>query len=339
MKIQKHWKIRLGVAFILSVIGFFVREYVAKLGLPFWLNIGMTFLTFSFLTIVWTFFANINQQLDKVLPFNKNSPLRVTIQLVLGTAIILIVRFIGMFIMSDYVPFHLDGISRIIMFGLDIFIALTVNLAVISNYLIHRWKESLTQAEKLEQEKIKMQYHHLKNQVNPHFLFNSFSSLQGLISTNPALANEYVGHLAKVYRYVIRHKENEIVSIQTELEFIQHYIDLLKIRYGQGIRFYNVLSEEHLSMGIATVTLQMLIDNAIKHNEVHVDHPLDITFRVNQNILEIANTLQTRPSMIPSNGEGLIQLKNLYSFHSKIPVSFHEEGSEFIVRLPLLSNY
>ena len=337
MTIPKHWRLRLLVAFTLSVLGFFVRQYVVKLDLPFPINAGIALLTFSFLILIWTFFANINQQLDKILPFNKNTPLRITIQLVLGTAMILTVRYIGAFVLADYVPFHLDGIARVIMMGLDVFIATSVNLAVISNYLIHRWKESLLQTEKLEQEKIRMQYHHLKNQVNPHFLFNSFSSLQGLINTDPELANAYVGHLAKVYRYVIRHKETEIVTISTELEFLTHYMELLKIRYGKGIEFQNELPEEIGEKGIVTVTLQMLIDNAIKHNEVHAEKPLRITFRIRNGLLEVANTLQTRPSMIPSNGEGLNQLRNLYAFHSSTPVTYGEMGEEYVVQLPVLN--
>jgi two-component system LytT family sensor kinase len=337
MTIPKHWRLRLLVAFTLSVLGFFVRQYVVKLDLSFQINAGISLLTFTFLTIIWTFFANINQQLDKILPFNKNTSLRISFQLVIGSALILTIRFIGTHILSDYVPFHFDEISRVIMMGLDVFISTTVNLAVISNYLIHRWKESLLETEKLEKEKIRMQYHHLKNQVNPHFLFNSFSSLQSLISSDPELANAYVGHLAKVYRYVIRHKETEIVSIATELEFLSHYMELLKIRYGKGIEFENELPEEIYEKGIVTVTLQMLIDNAIKHNEVHVEKPLKITFRIRNGLLEIANTLQTRPSMIPSNGEGLIQLRNLYGFHSAVPVTYEEMGDEYVVRLPVLN--
>ena len=76
-----------------------------------------------------------------------------------------------------------------------------------------------------------MQYHHFRNQVNPHFLFNTFSSLDGLIQTNPELASEFVRHLSKVYRYVLEHKENEVVSLETEINFIRNYISLLQIRY------------------------------------------------------------------------------------------------------------
>jgi sensor histidine kinase YesM len=339
MNIPKNWRLRLIVATLLSVMGFFIRLSVVKLHLTFLQNFGLMFFTWSIIVLVWTFFANINQQLDKVLPFNKNTPLRIIIQLFTGTTLLLIIRMIGREVVGDRFPYHPDEITRVILSAMDVFIALTVNLAVISNYIIHRWKETLIRAEKLEQEKIRMQYHHLKNQVNPHFLFNSFSSLQGLINSNPKLANEYIGHLAKVYRYVIQNKENEIVPIQTELEFIQHYIDLLKIRYGEGIQIHNKLTEENRSKGIVTVTLQMLIDNAIKHNEIHPEKPLHITFGVNQNILEVSNSLQTRPSMIPSNGEGLIQLTNLYAFHSSIPVTYTQEVNEFIVKLPLLNIY
>jgi sensor histidine kinase YesM len=337
MSIPKHWRLRFIVATLLSVMGFFIRLSVVKLELTFLQNFGLMFFTWGIIVLVWTFFANINQQLDKVLPFDKNTPLRIFIQLFTGTSLLLIIRLIGRAVVGDRLPYHPDEVTRAIFWAMDVFIALTVNLAVISNYIIHRWKESLLKADKLEQEKIRMQYHHLKNQVNPHFLFNSFSSLQSLISSNPDLANEYVGHLAKVYRYVMRHKENEVVSIQTELEFLNHYMTLLKIRYGEGIQFHNELNEEDLERGVITVTFQMLIDNAIKHNEIHPEKPLHIYFRIVDNVLEIANTLQTRESMIPSNGEGLMQLKGLYAYHSSVPVSYQEINGEYSVQLPLLN--
>jgi LytS/YehU family sensor histidine kinase len=130
-----------------------------------------------------------------------------------------------------------------------------------------------------EKEKTLMQYHHLKNQVNPHFLFNSCSSLQGLIRTDSSLAAKYVGHLAKVYRYVMQHKENELVTLQTEIDFLKNYQEILQIRYENSLQINIIINEDVLDKKLVNVTLQMLIDNAIKHNEIHSEKPLIIEIK------------------------------------------------------------
>ena len=119
----------------------------------------------------------------------------------------------------------------------------------------------------MEKERSMLQYHHLKNQVNPHFLFNTFTSLDGLIQTDPDLASDFVRHLSKVYRYVLEHKENEVVSLQTEIDFIQHYFSLLNIRYKDVLHITVNISPAGREKGIVMVTLQMLIDK-IFHTDV-----------------------------------------------------------------------
>jgi sensor histidine kinase YesM len=323
-------------ALVFSAFGFYMRDmhFVPKLDVE--TNILVFFITTSIIVFVWTFFANINQHLDKLIPFDKNPALRILIQTLLGVTLIVGIRLIGGIFIEENLHYKIGKLERAIMLVADVFMALTVNLAVISNYIIKRWKESLTRNELLEKEKTLLQYHHLKNQVNPHFLFNSFSSLQGLIRTDQSLAAKYVGHLAKVYRYVMQHQENELVSLQTEIDFLKDYQEILQIRYENSLQIKLNILPEDLDKKVVNVTLQMLIDNAIKHNEIHPEKPLIIDIKSTGKKLIIQNNIQPRNSLDESNGQGLKQLRTLYSYLSEEPMFAGQEEQHFIVLLPLI---
>jgi LytS/YehU family sensor histidine kinase len=218
-----------------------------------------------------------------------------------------------------------------------------INFIFYFRYTFQQWEESVeknaqlqVQTAQLEKERLMMQYHHLKNQVNPHFLFNTLTSLDGLIQTNAELASEFVRHLAKVYRYVLEHKENEVVSVQTELDFIEHYISLLKIRYENALQININVSEEGREKGIVMVTLQMLIDNAIKHNMIQERSPLVISIWDKNNCLHIRNNKQLKRKIELSSKQGLQQLEQLYNFLNKEAVTIKDEHDFFEVNLPLL---
>jgi two-component system, LytTR family, sensor kinase len=210
-------------------------------------------------------------------------------------------------------------------------------------YFFNQWQTSIQEKARLqirtaemEKERSLLQYHHLKNQVNPHFLFNTFTSLDGLIQTDPDLASDFVRHLSKVYRYVLEHKENEIVSLQTEVEFIQHYISLLSIRYKDVLKIEMSISKAAMEKGIVMVTLQMLIDNAIKHNSLQAAHPLKIKIWDEGGYLHVQNNKQLRRQIETSNKQGLQQLKELYGYLEEEPVIVKETADTFEINLPLL---
>lgn len=332
----KQYLPRFVFAAAFSTFGFYMRSkhFVPKLDIQ--TNVLLFLITTTIIVLVWTFFANINQQLDKFIPFDKNPALRILIQTLLGVTLIVGIRLIGGVFIEENLHYNIGKIERTIMFIADIFMALTVNLAVISNYIIKRWKESLTRNELLEKEKTLLQYHHLKNQVNPHFLFNSFSSLQGLIRTDQSLAAKYVGHLAKVYRYVMQHQENELVSLQTEITFLKDYQEILHIRYENALQIKLNILPEDLDKKVVNVTLQMLIDNAIKHNEIHPEKPLIIEITSTGKKLIIQNNIQLRNSLDESNSQGLKQLGKLYSYLSEEPMFAEQDQGVFIVSLPLI---
>ncbi len=334
---KNFWKknrFRILVTFTLATLGFVVRRVI--LDIP--LNVDIALYGYSFFVIyfLWWFFASINEWLDTILPFQKNIPMRMGIQLLAGVLFLAALRWTGISLFGDYLPMELNTVMTSTIIMLDVFFALTVNLALITHYFIARWKEGLVKTERLEKEKSMMRYHNLKNQVNPHFLFNSLSSLQSLVKSNPDLAAQYISHLSKVYRYVLQNKEKEVVSMETELRFIEHYISLLKIRYGDALRIQINLSEAAKDRDIVMITLQMLIDNALKHNEVHPQAPLTIDVFDEGDYLFVKNNLQKKGSISGSNQQGLEQLRTLYSFLSETPVQIEQTEHHFIIKIPLL---
>lgn len=191
----------------------------------------------------------------------------------------------------------------------------------------------------LAKETIRSQFETLKNQVNPHFLFNSLNVLSSLIKLNPELAEDFTEQLAKVYRYVLEHKDKDIVSLATELDFLQSYIFLIEIRFKDKVKTHIDISADSSSMLIPTLALQLLIENAIKHNTFSKRFPLNINIYIDENnFLIVSNNFQPRElcDSKSSTGVGLQNLANRYSFLTDLTPSFGVEGNFYIAKLPLL---
>lgn len=304
----------------------------------------IAFLTqFVFISGVWFFIKLLSNYLDKRMPHEKSIAKKIILQIVISTAVVFPFYLIFLLNLEKLVPAYANR-GFIFAVSLIFFIILIlINIGSRSFYFFREWRKSVeekallqVQAANLEKEKSMMQYHHLKNQVNPHFLFNTFTSLDGLIQTNPQLASEFVRHLSKVYRYVLEHKEKDVVTIDTELAFIDHYISILKIRYKEALDIDINISKTAREKGIVMVTLQMLIDNAIKHNIVQSAAPLKIQIWDNDDSLHIKNNKQLRKQIETSNGHGLWQLQELYSFITDKEIVIHDSECNFEINLPLL---
>lgn len=192
------------------------------------------------------------------------------------------------------------------------------------------------QATRLERDKTDIQYQNLINQLNPHFLFNSLTSLNSLIVTEPKQASRFLQKLSAIYRYILQNKEKETVSLEHELNFVRHYIDLQKSRFDEGLQVELDVAEEYLDRGIVPVTLQNLLENAIKHNTVEDDKPLLIRVFVAGEYLCVENTLQRRKFVETSNKQGLDSLKTLYRYLSDLPIVIAETESTFTVKVPMI---
>ncbi len=194
-------------------------------------------------------------------------------------------------------------------------------------------------AEHLEKQQLLNEIALLKTQVNPHFLFNSLSILSSLVRVNPELSEQFIDQLSRSYRYILEQKEQSLVSLRTELDFIQSYAFLLKIRFENKFDLQFDLPEPLLDQyKIAPLTLQLLIENAVKHNRMSLKEPLVVRVFIQGDFLIVRNRLQLRPQREHSTGTGLNNIINRYGLLTERSVWAGECEDAFIVKIPLLYN-
>lgn len=203
-------------------------------------------------------------------------------------------------------------------------------------YLFREWMKSKIETEQLRREIAETQYAALKNQVNPHFLFNSLNSLASLIRMSPDKAIEFVDKFSKIYRYVLDVNEKLVVPLADELAFLQSYHFLQTIRFGENLQLHIHLNDETRNRYVVPLALQLIIENAIKHNEISTAHPLCITIRSTDTHLIITNTLRLRTTLEPSNGIGQKNIIQRYEHLSDLPCTFALNGNQYEAHIPLL---
>jgi sugar lactone lactonase YvrE len=216
---------------------------------------------------------------------------------------------------------------------------LTGLIALLYRFRLNKHRQILTletKAASLEREKTLVQYESLKQHLNPHFLFNSLTSLRSLIKTDTKTATLFLDGMSKVYRYVLKSGQQELVALKDEIEFVKTFTGLQKIRFNKGLQINIDIDEKDFNRYLAPVTLQNLVENAIKHNTANVDNPLMISISVQGEYVIVQNNLQRYHIVETSNKQGLGSLKNLYRYYSEKPVIIEENENYFIVKIPLL---
>ncbi len=196
--------------------------------------------------------------------------------------------------------------------------------------------EARTQLIRLQKENLQSQFEVLRQQVNPHFLFNSLNVLTSLIKLEPDLAEKFTEHLSKVYRYVLENKDNDLVELKTELDFLNAYLFLLNIRFMDKIDVHIEIQEGLTDWLILPLALQLLIENAIKHNSMSKRNPLRIHLFIDaDHYLNVVNNLQERELYIASTGVGLKNIEHRYLLLEMPAPEFIKTDLEFIARVPL----
>jgi len=238
------------------------------------------------------------------------------------------------FIFTIKTPFH-----KTFWFPALIAVLLVSAAVFFYRFRLNKQKEILTlasKAEGLEKEKTLVQYESLKQHLNPHFLFNSLTSLRSLIKTDSKTATTFLDGMSRVYRYVLKSGEQELVRLQDELEFVKTFADLQKIRFKEGLEINITVDESYFNKYVAPVTLQNLVENAIKHNTADKDSPLIIDIFIENEFLVVRNNLQRYHIVETSNKKGLASLKTLYRYYSDKPITIKEDEQFFTIKIPLL---
>lgn len=203
-------------------------------------------------------------------------------------------------------------------------------------YIYSQWQDRQTEIEQLKRQAIQQQYDALKSQVNPHFLFNSLNSVSLLIGEDPAGAERFVDQLAKVYRYLLQAGKHDLVSLETELDFLTSYTHLLQVRYGDSLQLNQAIDPGSLSGQLPPLTLQLLTDNAIRHNSMAPNRPLTINISTRNSRLVVASTLQRKRIRVDTNTASLATLIAKYQLLTEAELVIEEGPAQFSVSVPLL---
>lgn len=334
-KTKRQFFITYGIILLGAVLSFFVRLVkFGEFGLSFQISIFIA--SIVFISVMWESLRLINRWLNQVFPFERSISGRIVLQLSLGAAVGIFIRFLIYFFGESHLPIKLDELFIASTWVIYILTTAGINLGFFTNFFLNRWKDSQIRAERLEKEKSQVQFDNLKNQLNPHFLFNALTSLNGLIFENQGLASQFLQHLSKVYRYVLQNKDKNFVPVQTELDFIENYVFLLRTRFQRALVIQFDISEAGRERAIVPVTLQILIENALKHNIADVERPLKIDVVTIGDYLVVSNNLQVRKLVETSNKLGLENLKSLYGFLTERAVIVEQTDDRFAVKIPLL---
>lgn len=277
--------------------------------------------------------------LERRIPWLKFPIKRMIYQLLALTLFFGLVIFVGFFLwvkVSEEISFRLimdEALPSLKVAFTFMFLSLLIGNAVL---FFKNWKAATIQQEELKRAHLALQYQSLKDQVRPHFLFNSLSSLASLINSDTDKATQFVHKLSDVYRYVLEQREIELVPLKDDLKFMEDYIFLQKIRFGENLQVKTEMDLDGNRM-VIPLSLQMLVDNAIKHNEISSDHPLEITITSTGNgQVIVKNNLQRKEVSEPSLGTGLENLRKQIGYFSDDPLLVQEEADAFIVRMPTL---
>ncbi|MPR36829.1 histidine kinase [Cytophagaceae bacterium SJW1-29] len=235
------------------------------------------------------------------------------------------------------VSFSPQILQALLLFGIVFSIVLCIILGLFHSY--GQWQERQTENEQLKRQALQQQYDALKSQINPHFLFNSLSSISGLIGDHPDLAERFVDDLAKVYRYMLQTGARTLVPLSEELTFLDTYAGLLRVRYGSCLRIELPEVRENLTGQVPPLSLQVLVDNALKYNKMSVESPLMIRLElVGDAAVRVTNVLQRKVRVVDTTQPGLTSLTAQYEQFNHAPIRVEEVDGTFSVTLPLLQS-
>ncbi len=204
-------------------------------------------------------------------------------------------------------------------------------------YFFGEWKKSLLQSQRYKEESANAQLQNLKEQINPHFLFNNLSVLTSLVRKDQDKAIVFINELSKVYRYALENKSAELVALKDELQFLHHYVYLLKIRFDSSISFDFTIDGSLQNNYLPPMCLQMLVENTIQHNEASQARPLTVSIFTENFCIIIENPIQLRSDVRASSQTGLGNIQSRYSFFTEKKVEIMQDENVFRVKLPLLT--
>lgn len=341
---RSHWMAILVIT-VIPVLVFAIRAYVTQEAItsPEALAIPpmLAGLGFSFIITVTLYTGNLYliRYLNTRFPWRNKAALRLAVQVpfVLLYPGVMMAIFYSVF--AGFTPFAVLTAEALFQ---NIFIAIVITLvavAVLEGFnFFKRWSQKQVETEQLQRENLQARFEVLRNQVRPHFLFNSLNVLSSLIHKDPDLAEDFIEQLSEVYRYVLDTANQNLVTVEQDIQALEAYIFLQQTRYGShSLHFHNEVNGQAQQAWIPPLTLQMLAENAVKHNVASEHRPLRLTLSCAAgNFLLLTNSKQKRTDQNASTGIGLPNLKSRFSLVSDRSPTFREEPDAFKAYIPLV---
>ena len=295
--------------------------------------------------LLWSFYS-ISQLLDRWLAFEKQFSLRITLDFFINAFIaILTSGAVHYLIISTISTEPQEGIwlaykeSFLIVWIMMVVLVLMYNIIMLVFYAYHHYAEGQIIDVKIERKQLKLQFEALRNQLSPHFLFNSLNTISSLIHQDEDRAEEFIRRLANTYQYVLGTHHQKLISLEKEMEFVNAYYFLLCVRFQEGLDLKISIPNELMSHQVPPLTIQILLENAIKHNVFSKDQPLIIHLTAtSDNELKMVNNKTQSPKVVKSNHVGLKNIQKRYSYFTSNKVSVKDEN-DFEVIIPTIETH
>ncbi|TBX68784.1 histidine kinase [Flavobacterium silvisoli] len=303
-----------------------------------WIHFGYTALyTFSLSFSNWALF----HYLDRVFQNSRFSLKRIIIgvlsSFVLTLVVIFLLRAFQEIIVNQHTFQTFIAHEKPGNYVFSLVITVIVSLSFYAFYFYKAYSDSKIKEQKIIAGTASAQFESLKNQIDPHFLFNSLNVLSSLIEENPDNAQKFTTSLSKIYRYVLEQKDKELVSVPEELAFAKTYMNLLKMRFENSITYEVPIDYDNPEAKVVPLSLQLLLENTIKHNIVSEKKPLHIKIYIENNYLIVENNLQKKEVLQDRRGVGLQNIVNRYGLISERKVLIEETADCFKVKIPILT--
>ena len=256
--------------------------------------------------------------------------------IILAIVITILLNYIFIYRIQG-VPFTQYLKTTILLLLLQILVIIYIFSVITGIEFFKKWKEGLIKQESLQRKAIELQLETLKNQVNPHFLFNSLNTLTSLVHKDADKAVQFIIQLSDIYRYALENKNKSTVPWPVEKKFVENYLSMQQIRFSSNIVVSMDTSGDE-KFEVVPLSVQMLVENAIKHNIITTDDPLEIAIYVENNFLVVRNKLQLKSSVEYSENIGLANIKQQYEILAGQKADVSREGGFFTVKLPLIAN-
>ena len=281
----------------------------------------------------------IYRWLNHLIPWENDSLKRILYQLLLSGVYTMICANLSYYLFkSNLTELPPDTQQMALLNVYAVFIIIPVFSIFFGIYFLTKWKKATLEMEDAKKEAIRSELLALKNHLDPHFLFNNLNILSSLIDTDNESALSFLEKFAEVYRYVLKNKDSEVIQLKQELEFLESYIYLINKRFEHQLEFRLNIEEQVLEKFIPTLTIQMLVENALKHNKFSRKEKLIIQIESSNDLLIISNNFTPKVSGLSQekSGSGLINIEKRYELLSSQKPVVKIENDQFMVELPIL---